>query len=144
MRRTVPDRTNDINHHQIFDNPADDHYNDATVPGRRDMRDEPEHRPDDDVDAALRDDYNPGRYNDVIVNNEYDLYDIDDDLDRLDDGTPKFNNDNYVVVRRADYDNLVAALDHLADDADYYYDLVIAARKLIDHHDDAAGDARHR
>jgi hypothetical protein len=135
MRRPVPDRT-DHDHDHATDL---EQHDAAAMPGGT-MRNEPQHRPYDDLvnyDDALRDDYNPGSYNDVIVNNEYDLIHIDD-ADHHDDPP------DYVLVRRVDYDNLVAALDHLADDADYYYDLVIAARKLIDHHNDAAGDARHR
>jgi hypothetical protein len=64
-----------------------------------------------------------------------DINDINDDYDPvvLDDGTPKFNNDNYVLVHRSDYDNLVAALNNNYLDAN----VVDAARDLIDHvHDD--------
>jgi hypothetical protein len=108
----MPDRTdNDHDHATDLEQ-----HDAAAMPGGT-MRNEPQHRPTD-----------------VIVNNEYDLIHIDDD-DHHDDPP------DYVLVRRDDYDNLAAALDHLADDADYYYDLVIAARKLIDHHDRDVHDA---
>jgi hypothetical protein len=135
MRRPVPDRT-DHDHDHATDL---EQHDAAAMPGGT-MRNEPQHRPYDDLvnyDDALRDDYNPGTYNDVIVNNEYDLIHIDDD-DHHDDPP------DYVLVRRDDYDNLAAAVHEYVDNTYVNIDVIRAAVNLVDHHNDAAGDARHR
>jgi len=103
--------------------------------------------PDDVSDLDWHDDVYPDAHDDVPgLHTEYrggdhnhggaDINNYDDyDPVVLDDGTHKFNNDNYVLVRRDDYDNLVAALhfEYYNDRADYVDNLDHVARILVNH-----------
>ena len=106
----------------------------AAMPGRT-MRDEPEHSTDYLDDDTLADDGVPYIYDDDDVRA--------DDLIHIDDDFP-----DYVLVRRDDFNDfvavindLVAAIDDHDDHDDVPADVILAARKLvdhIDHHDDDA------